>query len=515
MVSHSSKRDGISLPSKKARYCFVFVLVVSWFTYFQGYDKPNQFIWDEEYHVVTAQKYLNNTFYMTVHPPLGKMLIALGQHMFYSEQRNDHLIDLHKAGAMPEDEIRLKGYRMVPVFLVWLTVPLLLLVFFLITRSPVTSTLLLFLFIFDNALIAHMRAAMLEGPLIFFTVCSILLFLLLFECKEKKILFGIVALLFGVAFASALAVKVLAIVLVLLIPAVLVKLLGQWRKMITFLLLCLSGFLITYVSVWYVHIQIARDINPALENGGYHWVSEEYRARIDEGTHTSLAAVPVAIRDYIWKMRQKSPMEPLNFCDRSHRGSPPVFWPFGARSVRYWTHTLALDDGYRYLYLQSNPVVWYAGLLGVVLSFSYLAGVFLFAQHRKSQRTFYMATFLALYISYMVGVSMIDRMMYLYHYFIPLLLSFLLFGLVVMEIRSLGRWEVTAHRRNVGLGVLGALIVLAFLLFSPLTYFQPLTDEQFAKRSIFPLWELRCKDCEPSNIWWTPVPKSSLKDTGL
>ena len=500
-----------SLSSKRVQtaLCLAVVLLTSWFTYFQEFDKPNQFIWDEQYHVVSAQKYLNNTFYMTVHPPLGKMLIALGQYIFYPNQPNDHFLDVHVAESMPDTGLYLKGYRTVPIILAWLTAPLLFFVFLLLTRSALTSTFLSFLYIFDNALLAHLRAAMLEGPLLFFVVSSILFWLLIFEWKDRKRLFAFISFVLGVCIAGALATKVLALVLVLLVPAAMIKLFPRWELITRCLLYCFSGFLIMYVSVWYVHINIARNINSNLETSGYHWVSDAYRERIDAGSYTSLLTVPIAIRDHIWKMRQQSPMEPLNLCLKGHQGSPVVFWPFGARAVRYWTYELALDDGHRYLYLQSNPVVWFAGLLGVLLSGVYLLSSLFITGKRKSERTFYIATFFVLYMSYMIGISTIDRMMYLYHYFIPLLFSFILFGLTVMEVRSIGRWKIDEHMREIVLGVLAVFIFLVFLFYSPLTYFQPLTDEAFQRRNIFPLWDLRCKDCEHSHMWWSPPVKNS------
>src|SRR3989344_5174926 len=59
--------------------CAGFVLILSYLTYFHGYTQPPYVYWDENYHIASAQKYLNNVYFMEQHPPLGKLLIAAGE----------------------------------------------------------------------------------------------------------------------------------------------------------------------------------------------------------------------------------------------------------------------------------------------------------------------------------------------------------------------------------------------------------------------------------------------------
>ncbi|HEY9706312.1 MAG TPA: phospholipid carrier-dependent glycosyltransferase, partial [Allocoleopsis sp.] len=59
------------------------ILIISYFTYFHGYDKPQAVFWDENYYLASSQKYLNRIFFMHEHPPLGQMLIALGEKLLH------------------------------------------------------------------------------------------------------------------------------------------------------------------------------------------------------------------------------------------------------------------------------------------------------------------------------------------------------------------------------------------------------------------------------------------------
>jgi dolichyl-phosphate-mannose--protein O-mannosyl transferase len=48
-------------------------------TYFHNYSYPPSLFWDENYHIASAEKYIQGVFFMEPHPPLGKLLIAAGE----------------------------------------------------------------------------------------------------------------------------------------------------------------------------------------------------------------------------------------------------------------------------------------------------------------------------------------------------------------------------------------------------------------------------------------------------
>lgn len=265
-------------------WCALFVVVVSWFTYFHNFEHPDRYFWDESYHVVTAQKYLNDTFYMAFHPPLGKMLIALGQHIYDPEAKNDHFLGIHRAQSYPDD-FSIKGYRLVPALLGWLTAPLIFFIFLLLLKSPVQSMLLSFLYVFDNALIVHLRGAMLESAMLFFSMLTIVLFLLLIRKKDRKKTFHALSFLFGVSMACAMLVKVLAYILILLIPAALLQFRRSRLQSLRFLFYTLLGFAVTFFGIWSIHASLVttvHDGNKAM-NGGYYSANDEYRAVLDAG----------------------------------------------------------------------------------------------------------------------------------------------------------------------------------------------------------------------------------------
>jgi dolichyl-phosphate-mannose--protein O-mannosyl transferase len=159
----------------------------------------------------------------------------------------------------------------------------------------------------------------------------------------------------------------------------------------------------------------------------------------------------------------------LDLCKKDENGSSAFFWPLGARSINYRWETPGLAEGqapetqvYKYLYLQANPVVWWASFAGVLLGFAMLLSHVFFAPKKPLEQKFFLTVFLAVYASYMIAISRIDRVMYLYHYFLPLLLSFLILAIVIQEIQAIGKYQITASARTTGVMIFGLLVFFSF-----------------------------------------------------
>jgi dolichyl-phosphate-mannose--protein O-mannosyl transferase len=103
---------------------------------------------------------------------------------------------------------------------------------------------------------------------------------------------------------------------------------------------------------------------------------------------------------------------------------------------------------------------------------------------------------MGIYLAFLIAVSRIPRVLYLYHYFIPLMLSFVIFALVFDEMRTLGKKVLTEQGKTGIALVLAALIFLGHQFYRPLTYYEPLNDAQFNRRNIFGLWDMHCVNCE-------------------
>ncbi|MBE9175787.1 phospholipid carrier-dependent glycosyltransferase [Synechocystis salina LEGE 06155] len=476
------------------------ILIISYFTYFHNYNYPQAVFWDENYHIPAAQKYLNQTFFMYEHPPLGPMLIALGEKLLHSNNFSNQFNDVYYAKDFPPN-FSFTGYRFIPTVCAWL-LPL---IFFFIALNLVGNRiiafLLSFLVLFDNAMIVHFRAAMLEAPLMLFIALSILFFLLALKNKKynKRLVISSIGL--GVSVGLVATTKITGLIVLLLIPLLFSKLFPQWQKVALSLGIVLISFVVTFVTVWQIHFSIAKNINPNLDNSGYFNISAEYREFIDQNKQNEIWSFPLRLQEHFKHVKNYQKGVPkLDLSKPDENGSPSLFWPLGARAINYRWETA---DGviYKYLYLQANPVVWILGLSGV-LGTTALFFIYIFFSLREAiTKRFLMATFWLLYWSYMVIISQLGRVMYLYHYFPALLFSFCLFSLLIEEARQIGNMLLTTRYKILILAVLSAAIFVSYRFYSPLTYYQPLNDEQFRQRMIFPLWDLRCVNCERTRLF--------------
>ncbi len=484
-----------------------FVILTSFFTYFYRYNYPQAVYWDEPYHIAAAEKYLSGIFFMEQHPPLGKLLLAAGEEIVNANPKDDAFIGTDYATNI-EPSFSYAGYRLLPSLLAWLTAPILFLIFLFFTKNPALSALLAFVYIFDNAEIVHNRGAMIDSPLTFFGMLLILLFLYVQNPKQKKLSRHLVlSLLFGVTFGLVMCTKVVGLIFILLFPAAIIRMFPQWRKIFLFCGVSFIGFLIAFITVWQIHFSLGSRIVPELNNDGYYQASDQYKDILKQKMNGSLRSFPVMIRDSINFVAFYNKGVPrLDLCKPDENGSPAYFWPLGARSINYRWEKLA-DGSFKYLYLQSNPVAWLCGLLGVVLTAFFLLSRILLPSGKPLKHGYLMLVFFGMYCSYMLAISQLGRVMYLYHYFIPLLFSFILFGLVVDSVESFGRWKLYEHRKIVGMTLLGLAIFGAFQFYRPLTYYGPIRDAAFRRRAILPLWELSCVDCQKTSGLVVPVQK--------
>jgi dolichyl-phosphate-mannose-protein mannosyltransferase len=480
-----------------------FLTALSFVTFVHGFSNPQALFWDENYHIASAQKYLNGVFFMEPHPPLGKLLIAAGEALLDRNPIDDQFIETDYATNPPPD-FDFTGYRLFPVLLAWLTAPVLYAIFFLLVRNATWAMLLSLLYPLDNALLVHSRAAMLDSTMLFFSALTILGFLLLLQPRTAKAT-TLPSVLFGAAFGAGLVTKAFALLFVLLVPVVLWRIKDEMPRLIRFCVAAAISFAIVFVGTWYAHFAIGGRAVPALPDGGYYQSSDAAKSIIDAGRTASPLAFPVLLSDAMAFVSHYSSGVPgLDLAKEDENGSPWFLWPIGARTINYRWET---PDGYsyRYLYLVANPVVWIVSFLAVLVGALLFLAPYVVAGAQKSRLHLELGVFLALYISYLAAISRIDRVMYLYHYFLPLFFSMILVGIVAASVARVGKWTVKDDHRTVALLALAVASFIGFQVYRPFTYYTPMTDDQVTARAIFNLWDMHCVECEAPHVLATPT----------
>ncbi len=480
------------------------VLVLSFFTYVWNYGSPASFFWDENYHVASAQKYLEGVFFMEPHPPLGKLFIALGEKITHANiatnqfTGTDYAKDAH-------DGMSFWGYRLFPVLFAWFTAPLLFALFLLLLKRPLHAALLTFPYIFDTALIVHSRAAMLDSTMTFFCVATLYCALAIRARQGSHKQLMLLSALYGIAFACAMATKVLALIMTLTLPFVLWSLWPHRKRIVTMIVSsCIAG-VVVYLSIWQIHFSLARTVNPVLPDDGYYQSSDLGASYLNNGTSASPLHLPVMLWDAWGFLSHYSKGVPeLNLCKSDENGSPWFLWPIGARAINYRWET-AGTEAHRTLTIIGNPAVWWGVLLAVFVALALLLGKLLLDVREKLPDLPALLLLLGLYGAYMAAVSQLSRVMYVYHYFLPLLIGMVLLGLLLGSLPRLGKLALTETRRTWLLLAYAVVVFLCFQIFRPFAYYLPLTDAQVQARSWNPLWELHCATCGRNSTYATPL----------
>jgi dolichyl-phosphate-mannose-protein mannosyltransferase len=482
----------------------VVITAISFCTFFRNYSEPSQLLWDEVYYIPSAQKYLNRIFFMNDHPPLGKLLMALGEDIVNANPVDDQLIATGRAKSTPHG-LSFAGYRLFPALCAWLSVPLLFLLIFSLTQSPARAFIIGLAYSLQNALIVHLRLAVLDGIQIFCILAALLALSNAYRRAKGNTPIGLAPLFAGIFFSAAVATKITALVVAIgFTPLVLATVRSPRRFAVCALQIAL-GFIATHYLIWQLHFSLGQHSPPNGSNPPVYAASERYREIVRTGAQNRLSSFPVMFRDSVAHLlRPHSAVPTLNLCRPGEKGSSTWSWPLGGRSIAYSWGKQAAE--LRPRILQVSPVSWLLALAGLLVACALALGRIFLGTNRDQEPPVWLYTYLAMWIGYMVNMSSLNRTLYLYHYFVPFIFCLVLAALVWSYVRLSP--ENSSTRRVLPWVNYAALIqamVCSFLFFAPLTYGSLMTKEEINARSLFSLWDLRCPGCDMTNRFATPL----------
>ncbi|KAJ2685275.1 Dolichyl-phosphate-mannose--protein mannosyltransferase 4 [Coemansia spiralis] len=167
-VGSSAKASGFVKNSSS--YAFMAVVVLSFITRYYRIWDPAQVVFDEVHFGKFASYYLRREYYFDVHPPLAKMLIALGGWLigydghFLFEKIGMDYVSNGVPYMMLRGWVALFGFALPP------------LVYMIMAESGysvVAAMLAALLVTFDNALVTQGRLILLDNIMIFFMLASV------------------------------------------------------------------------------------------------------------------------------------------------------------------------------------------------------------------------------------------------------------------------------------------------------------------------------------------------------
>lgn len=462
----------IPLDRRRWRPELILLVTLAAITRFWHLSWPRAVVFDEALYEEYVSHYFNGTYYFNLHPPVGKLLLALGA----------KVIGIAPATlAAPDPAVTL---RVLPALAGTLIIP----VFWLLLRqlgaSRRVAALGAFLLMMDTALLTVSRFILIDSMLILFMLGSVCAYL---AARERT---GAVCLAFaaggGVLAGLAAGTKwtglgALAVILLLWLQRAAGR--RAARRQLTAEALMLTVVpAVVYVGAFAVHFALL----PHTGNGD-QVMSAAFRETLGgspiyrHDAHMSLAAKVVDMHRAM--LRENAALDTA-----AHPGASPWWsWPILKHPLYIWNDKPDAAGRTGHVFIEGNPVLWWA----ILIALGALAVSGTDARRRLAEHRGALLLMLAAYLINYLPFAFIGRILFLYSYLPALIFSL---ALVVMGVGTLAGWMTDAggplrfpSRRSAALywGCAG-LTLAAFVYFAPFSYGTPMTDAAYQRR----LWVL-------------------------
>lgn len=485
-------------PRLRGLLCYLAVLAIAICCYVVRLSNPGALFWDENYHVTSAERYIEGVAHFEPHPPLGLMLIAAGEKLTgVNDGIDTHVLvrDKYINGNNMPKGFNYTGVRLMPSLFAALGALLFYALMFELTQNRLHALLLSSLYLFENAYVVHFRAVHLDAFQMFFFIGALWQFVRLWRRDLPYRLrdYAGLAVWAGLAMMS----KMNAAILLALFPMLYFRDARHewptvpWQRVVHFT--SRSGMaVITLAAVIFgtftAHALLTRKLpeaGTAAADQDLVNMSPAYREYLEQRGALTPGMVWVISRDYYKFMDKDHKGVPkLDITKPGENGSHPLHWPVHDKTINYrWDSN---DGKTAYVQLAGNQVSWYLGFAAVLLSLVLIVNHRVFAMPlRGSARTYQLIeAFTGLYAVFMLMHLWIiaQRVMYLYHYFMGLMISYVLIVLMWQYLCGLHAW-LAARRTQVLLGT-AAAIFASFMFFVPLSNHWPLSKVECERRNV-------------------------------
>ncbi|MGH8149280.1 MAG: phospholipid carrier-dependent glycosyltransferase [Steroidobacteraceae bacterium] len=500
----------MSTPRRRLGFAAAAALValVASVNFLGGLGEPPHSIWDESYYLTAIARYEAGVAQFASHPPLGIALLAAGDELLHPNRGLDTTRmgrDMQIAGDQIPRGYSFAGVRLAPGVFAVLGAVVFFALMFILCESLAGALALTSLYVFENAFIVQFRAAQLDAFQIAFVLAALLCFSV--SARRGARSSPLVDLGFGIFFGLANMVKVNAAVLALLGALLIARRIAiGWRSAPRGRLLLagardgvimLVGCFIAVAGVFTIHFALSGLPPNAASPAGakdLRFITAPYAQYLHGERPLSPAVVWAGASDYTRFMFSDFKGEPRS----DPNGSVPLEWPLARGAINYRWDSNGRQTAY--VQLAGNPAGWLLGLVALLAAIALVAARCLelwpparpqrtpSAEARSEQpprpqppgaaRRALIYMLLAQYGVFMAVHAYLgtQRVMYLYHYFIGLLLTFCLLPLVAAE--AADRWPALRARRSVALGAMSVLLWAGFAFYAPLTFHWPLTHSQ-------------------------------------
>ena len=486
------------------------IVVLACFNFLRDLNNPPHAFWDESYYVTAAERYQEHRAQYASHPPLAFMLMTVGIEATGANRHLDttalgQVKKIDPTHAVP-DGYDFTGIRLPAALFAVFGALLFYLIMLRLAGEAFEAFVFSLLFVFENAYIVHFRAAHLDSYQLTFALGAILVWLGTYGRAPKRplVAYGLFGLLCGLSFMC----KVNSLVLLTLGGLSLLRAVwldhtpANWKRVVVRGLATGGAFAVAVAAIFTLHTvlnPVAPDPDTDSGRRDLHYMSQTYQDWLNHKAPLTPAVLWDASSGYYQYMKHDFTGE----IKTEANGSQPILWPFMSKAINYrWDF-----DGKRTAYTQmvGNPVNWGFGLAGLIGAVVLIVRRRTFrAGDQDSEDLDRLEALFAMFmIFWMFHIWLgTQRVMYIYHYFIGLALSFMLVPLVFKLVAR--RIAVIDKNRFVILCGISLLIALSYLWFAPLTYHQYIPRAQCDALN----WPVTRVICQP--VHKKPKPAEAL-----
>ena len=477
----------------------IFLGIFTFLTRFFNLSFPKRVVFDEAHFGLYATKYFSHQYYFDIHPPLGKMLLALAG--FFGKIKPGFNFEINSFYG----DFNFLALRFLPALFGSLLV---LLIYFFVKEmgfSRRVSFLSGFMILFDNAFLVQSRLILLDIILVFLIFLSLYLFILSRKFSPLSFKWYLCNIFLSLALGGAISIKwtgfgALAIVWFFIIFED--RLFSKPKKEILarlgliFIAPFLIYFLIFAIHFYLLPLSCKADCGTVLE----HYLHPD-KYFLKSPTNALLYGNSPPGGNLLNKFLKAN-----RLMLGSNLGTGTTFyyqsdwwsWPLMARPIQYFQESQ--NGKTSVIYFIGNPIIWWLGIVGILGYFYLIIKNFLFKFRLKMPQILYSGSLLILisgYLAYMIPFSTIPRFMLMYHYLPALLFSIIIFSILFEIIIEMlfgpspkEKFFFTSAKANFLFIVLLIIILSGFLYFLPLTYGFPVTDGEYNARMWLDTWAL-------------------------
>ena len=360
--------------------CLVIVLTAAMCSFVVGESEPPYPFWDENYHLTSAQRYIDGIGHFEPHPPLALLLIAAGEAMSGANANvnKDILVkDKYLDGNKLPAGFSFAGMRLMPALFAAFGGLLFFGLLHTLTGNRLVALMFTSLFVFENAYVVHFRAVHLDSIQMFFSLAAIWQFVRLWKVEKPLTWLAYAGL--GVLCGLAIMAKINAALLLIIFPILYFKdaatrpYFNFGEISVDFIFktgASILAILIVVFTMFTIHGAIGRKLPDPESSAGKQDIenmSPTYKEYLVQRQTLTPMVVGAITRDYFKFMDKDHLGVPkLDVCKPGENGSHTLHWPVHDKTINYrWD---SADGKTRYVQLTGNQVSWFLGLGAVILS---------------------------------------------------------------------------------------------------------------------------------------------------